>query len=753
MSTRQQRQQALARAIQERFRPEGAPSRLALARPGTRSLAAWFLGPKSENQAEMQRLLDLAFERHCQFRRDFQPDDPPYVTDGMKASQAFRASLAELEAGLGELLEEMRASVPLSSYRNQSHMYWDITMPSVLGYFGAMLYNQNNVAAEASPVTTFLEMEVGDDLCRMLGFALPPPNAPAGTTRPWGHITCDGSVANAESMWAARNLKFYAVSVAQALRHEPALAKARGLTVSTCDGRERPLADLGTWELLNLRVDDVLALAPRILALGIQPPALDDALSSYLLQDLGLAPFSARFLADVAAPAVLAPCTAHYSWPKAAALLGLGRDTVRSVHVDLDCRMDVGALRAQLEACLEAKQPVLQVVAVIGTTEESAIDPLAAILDLREELRGRGLDFVLHVDAAWGGYFAAMLRDEAPTAGDAEDTPVQAMSAYVRAQFERLGEVDSITVDPHKGGFCPYPAGALCYRNGAMRNLVSFTAPVVYHGGVDPTVGVYGIEGSKPGAAAAGVYLSHRVIRTDRSGYGRLLGQCIWNSKRLYAALLALPQAGDPFFVETLQRMPALRRGAAENWPAQKIAEELGREMRIVRERIVPKTNAQLMKDEEALALLVEMGSDLNIVSYAFNFVHADGRRNTDAKHANALNDAIYRKLSIGFKSAGEVIHPGAVKVPTNPMIVTDSALPLDPYGREFLLQFAGRLGLSAASVEAVARDGLTFLVSTTQDPWVTETADGNLLPRIMDGLRQVVLDCVGHVRRAVANA
>ena len=39
-----------------------------------------------------------------------------------------------------------------------------------------------------------------------------------------------------------------------------------------------------------------------------------------------------------------------------------------------------------------------------------------------------------------------------------------------------------------------------------MRNLVSLKAPVVYHGGVDPTVGVYGVEGSKPGAAAAAIY-------------------------------------------------------------------------------------------------------------------------------------------------------------------------------------------------------------------------------------------------------
>jgi hypothetical protein len=378
-------------------------------------------------------------------------------------------------------------------------------------------------------------------------------------------------------------------------------------------------------------------------------------------------------------------------------------------------------------------------------------------LALREEVRARGLDFTLHLDAAWGGYFAAMVRD-GPPAADAPSvsTPVQAMSAFVREQYAVFAHADTITVDPHKGGFCPYPAGALCYRNGALRNLVSFKAPVVYHGGVDPTVGVYGIEGSKPGAAAAGVYLSHRLIRPDRSGYGRLLGQCVWNSKRLYASLLSLAGDEDPFFIVPLQRLPAQRKGDAEGWSPEKIAAAVAREMAVVRDYIVPKSNEELLEDETALTLLTELGSDLNIVAYAFNFLWPDGTPNDDARLANALNDAIYRRLSIGFTKAGEVIHPGVVKVPTNPMIITDSALSRNPYGLEFLMHFGGRLRLSTESVEKVADDGLTFLISTTQDPWVTDTAvspqapDGNLLPHIMEGLRQAVLESVDEVRSQV---
>jgi len=105
------------------------------------------------------------------------------------------------------LLAFLKKSVPFFSMRYQGHMNWDLTIPSMLGYFSAMLYNPNNVAFEGSTATTFLELLVGNDICQMLGYVIPKPGK-AGIS-PWGHITCDGSVANIEAMWAARNLKFY----------------------------------------------------------------------------------------------------------------------------------------------------------------------------------------------------------------------------------------------------------------------------------------------------------------------------------------------------------------------------------------------------------------------------------------------------------------------------------------------------------------------------------------------------------------
>ncbi|KAH6873431.1 hypothetical protein B0T10DRAFT_567847 [Thelonectria olida] len=62
----------------------------------------------------------------------------------------------------------------------------------------AMMYNPNNVATEASPYTASVEPSVGDELCQMLGYS------PEDDVAPWGHFTCDGSIANLEAIWASK---------------------------------------------------------------------------------------------------------------------------------------------------------------------------------------------------------------------------------------------------------------------------------------------------------------------------------------------------------------------------------------------------------------------------------------------------------------------------------------------------------------------------------------------------------------------
>jgi len=253
---------AVLSALEKLRANETKAQRLALDRyRGTSSLAGWFIGPLAENADLMEKLAVRAVQGNADARRSYaaQFGDPPYVTDAIKAASDYTDTVDALERQLDQMLGQLHGSIPLSSYRNQSHMYWDCTLPGFIGYFAAMLYNQNNVAAEASPVTTLYEIEVGRDLCRMLGYTVPEGDTnPSGTPVPWGHISCDGSVANAESIWAARNLKYLPVSLANALLEVPELAPAKGMKVTLLDGSQAALTDLDEWSLLNLGIDSVI---------------------------------------------------------------------------------------------------------------------------------------------------------------------------------------------------------------------------------------------------------------------------------------------------------------------------------------------------------------------------------------------------------------------------------------------------------------------------------------------------------------
>jgi glutamate/tyrosine decarboxylase-like PLP-dependent enzyme len=689
--------------------------------PGTESLAAWFLGPKAENQDLFSGLIEQAIRANCSDRKNYFPNDPEYVTDERKKDREYVECVAFMKGEYSKLLENLKGSVPFFSYRYQAHMNWDLTIPGMLGYFSAMLYNQNNVAAEASPVTSHLEALVGDDLCRMLGFQIPDPER-KDAIRPWGHITCDGSVANLEAMWAARNLKYYPISIKCALEKEESLAKARYITVPLPNGENHPLIKLDIWTLLNLKIDDVLAITQRIeKEYGIKNAKITKALDPYLIQSLGFEEFNRKYMGGTKQPSVMGPSTKHYSWPKNAAILGIGKNNFVNIHVDLDARMDMGHLESELIKCLNEHHPVLMVVAVLGSTEESAVDPLAEVISLRDKYRKLGLEFAVHVDAAWGGYFASLLRETDTDTMQGCYTPDLMLSDYVVEQYNAIAIADSVTIDPHKAGYIPYPAGGLCYRNKSMRNLVAFLAPEVYHGEeVDAVMGVFGIEGSKPGASAAGVYLSHRIIRPDRSGYGKILGKALFNSKRFYSGIITLAESGDPFIVVPVQQIPAEREGKSQS--------EINEQLEYIKENIVKKNNDEIEQNQEAMKLLKKLGSDQIIITYAFNF-RVKGNLNEDPKKANEFNQEIFKRLSLSSD---------ATHNQKTPLIITTSQFEPEVYGSEFVRTFMRRLGVKDSDLIT-----MNFLSSTTMCPWLTDTERGNFIPVLTDALRETVLDVV----------
>jgi len=305
------------------------------------------------------------------------------------------------------------------------------------------------------------------------------------------------------------------------------------------------------------------------------------------------------------------------------------------------------------------------------------------------------------------------------------------MSPYVNAQYRALREADSITIDPHKAGYAPYPAGALCYRNSAMRDLVSFRAPVIVHAAYEPTVGIYGIEGSKPGAAAAGVWLAHKVIPSTRRGYGKILGQCMWTSKRMYCRLVTMRD--ERFRITFLQRLPAERDQLGEA--------EVARQKEYIRENFVDCDNDSLLRflrhNDSARRLFMQLGSDQVILTYSFNFYDKRGRLNTDSRKANALNGKVFDICSI--TSPNDNVY-------RKNLILTSSSFDPNDYGQPFVDHYCGRLGVTPQ-----ARLPIRFLISTTMDPWTSDAPDpwvrggpkGGFLAVVEEALRGAVLQAL----------
>ncbi len=130
---------------------------------------------------------------------------------------------------------------------------------------------------------------------------------------------------------------------------------------------------------------------------------------------------------------------AHSSIEKAAITLGVGRAGVRRVPTDAEFRMDPRALETAVEEDRAAGWRPFCVVATVGTTSTTSVDPVPEIADVCER---HGL--WLHVDAAYGGS-AAVVEE----------------MRWVLAGCERA---DSLVVNPHKWLFVPVDCSALFLR-------------------------------------------------------------------------------------------------------------------------------------------------------------------------------------------------------------------------------------------------------------------------------------------------
>lgn len=609
-------------------------------------ISAWFAGPKAENADWFSGWVRRIADDYYGWRRNYFPEDAVVVDSTLRRqNEEFTDAF---EDRLIELLARLKGDVPFHSPRYAAHMLAEQTLPSIAAYFAAMLYNPNNVTADVAPVTLRLEIEAGRLLSKMIGF----------DDDAWAHLCSGGTSANFEALWVARSVRYLGFVVRDARR-------TLGLPQPPWASSDKATLAISPMQAL-LAYHDVYRDARR----GVPNDAgvlrrTHDALaeSEWNVAEHGVGPVCGKLGSS---PVLLAPETHHYCFEKALDLLGLGKGSLVLVRVDAGFRVKIDDLESTIERVEREGRHVLGVVAVMGSTEEGSVDPLDQIVALRERRERAGLSsFWLHADGAYGGYLRSVTVPVRSGLGEPHATVrVAGREHEVRLQLpvhgecdalESMARCDSVTIDPHKLGYIPYPAGAVCFRSNLVKPLVKQVAPYIEDATLDPdmdrvseSVAVYALEGSKPGAAAAAVWLSHTLIPLDTSGHGRLMKENIRNACELHALLEEYPRLSGRKAVKAVCLCPP--------------------------------------------------GS--NIVCYAFR-----PERQSDLATINRINRAIYARFSLG----------ATARVHDQSRFVSRTSLSERQYSLETVGEFLQRL---AVSREQYALEGVFLLRSVLMNPW-----------------------------------
>ncbi|KTG09672.1 tyrosine decarboxylase MnfA [Haloprofundus marisrubri] len=199
-------------------------------------------------------------------------------------------------------------------------------------------------------------------------------------------------------------------------------------------------------------------------------------------------------------PNVVAPESVHFSFQKAADVLGV---ELRTVPVDEEYRADLDAVRASLDA------ETILVVGVAGSTEYGRVDPIPELAALADDTPGDGRTFV-HVDAAWGG-FALPFTDHAWNFAHAD--------------------VDTMTIDPHKMGQAVVPAGGFLARERATLDALAVDTPYL------ESTSQATLTGTRSGAGVAGAAAALETLWPDgyREQFEESMADAEWLADELRA--------------------------------------------------------------------------------------------------------------------------------------------------------------------------------------------------------------------------
>ena len=201
------------------------------------------------------------------------------------------------------------------------------------------------------------------------------------------------------------------------------------------------------------------ALGPKDEFLGIEKEGLAAALDFY----------------GYKGAAIIGSELMHFSFDKAADLMGIG--THRLIRVPADCnnRVNIQGLRQAVAECRTQNLLIIAIVGVAGTTDSGGVDYLAEIADITQEAHVH-----FHVDAAWGGPLIFSQQHHHKIAG--------------------IERADSVTIDGHKQLYLPMGIGMVFFRDPYKAETIEKQASYTMRKG-SFDLGKRALEGSRPGMA------------------------------------------------------------------------------------------------------------------------------------------------------------------------------------------------------------------------------------------------------------
>ncbi|KAI9206005.1 pyridoxal phosphate-dependent transferase [Polychytrium aggregatum] len=209
---------------------------------------------------------------------------------------------------------------------------------------------------------------------------------------------------------------------------------------------------------------------------------------------------------------IVGSCLMHYSFKKAADLLGLGDEGLRLIPTDTDFRVNTDILKAVVEECIRSKVLIIAIVGIAGTTETGSIDDLNTIARISSK---HSIHF--HVDAAWGGPLV-FSRDH-------------------QYKLNGIKLANTVTVDAHKQLYSPMGLGLLLFRSPSHAHSIRKTANYVIRND-SPDLGKFTLEGSRP---ANSLHLHASLHLLGRNGLESLTTRSVVLVRQLYGRLQTHP--------------------------------------------------------------------------------------------------------------------------------------------------------------------------------------------------------------------